>query len=140
VATTYFEETWPKDRWPSFSFREIACRETGECVIDEGMMDALQNVRNAVGPLVITSGYRSPRHSIEAEKIDKTGLAGAHTLGKAVDVQCRGGEALQILNLALGYGFTGIGVSQKGDNRFLHLDTIVPEDDFHVPRPTIWSY
>lgn len=140
MVTRFTEDTWPSDRWPSFAFKEIACRETGDCVIDEELMDALQKIRNSVGPLVVTSAYRDPKHSIEAAKIAKTGLGGAHTLGKAVDIQCRGAKAVEILGLALEQGFTGIGVSQKGDGRFLHLDTIKAEDDFHVPRPHIWSY
>ena len=38
-------------------------------------------------------------------------------------------------------GFTGIGVNQAGgEERFIHLDDIQPEDEFHVPRPWIWSY
>ena len=41
---------------------------------------------------------------------------------------------------ALEVGFTGIGVQQAGDSRFIHLHDIQPEDDFHVPRPWIWSY
>jgi hypothetical protein len=37
-------------------------------------------------------------------------------------------------------GFTGIGIQQTGEGRFIHLVDIQPEDEFHVPRPWIWSY
>ncbi len=35
--------------------------------------------------------------------------------------------------LVLEAGFTGIGVQQAGEKRFIHLDDIQPEDNFHVP-------
>jgi hypothetical protein len=35
-------------------------------------------------------------------------------------------------------GFSGIGVSQKGDSRFIHLDDL--EDSNERPRPWVWSY
>lgn len=36
------------------------------------------------------------------------------------------------------YGFTGIGINQKGGNRFIHLDDCGPTTG--RPRPTMWSY
>ena len=60
---------WPEDRWPNFAHRELACSETGECHMDPAFMDRLQLLRNHYGhALRITSGYRSPAHSIEAAK------------------------------------------------------------------------
>jgi hypothetical protein len=50
----------------------------------------------------------------------------------AVDLGVQGAEAVAVLRLALGLGFTGIGVQQKGAGRFLHLDL--------RREPTIWSY
>jgi hypothetical protein len=39
------------------------------------------------------------------------------------------------------YGMMGVGVSQKGDSRFIHLDMMNNTDDGgRFPRPTIWSY
>ena len=130
-------DTWPESWGPSFSFDELACRETGQCVIDEDMMDRLQDLRERLGkPVRITSGYRSPEHYIEAAKAKP----GAHATGCAVDISCSG-DSFEILRLALELGFTGIGVSQNGDHRqrFLHLDTIQAEE-FHAPRPALWSY
>jgi zinc D-Ala-D-Ala carboxypeptidase len=141
MVKDYGQEEWPQERWPNFSPDELRCKETGELVLCEDMMDALQQLRWALGsPLVITSGYRSPSHSIEAAKIAKGGPGGAHTTGKAVDIACDRAFAYQVLSSALRAGFTGIGVQQKGDGRFLHLDYIRPGDGFHVPRPSIWSY
>ena len=61
-----------------------------------------------------------------------------HATGLAVDILCRGTEAYKIITNACDYGFTGIGVSQKGDNRFIHLDIATHADG--KQRPTVWSY
>ena len=136
MATRFTEATWPKDRWPNFSFLELACRETGECVVDEVLVDCLQKLRDKVGPVTVTSGYRSSAHSVERAKE----RPGTHAMGLAVDVACAGKEAFAVLQTALDVGFTGIGVSQKGENRFLHLDIVTHLDDFPATRPSVWSY
>ena len=137
AVQTYTADTWPANRWPNFSFAEMACRETGEWLLDGALMGALQRVRAICGPLTVTSGYRSPRHSKEAAK-GRSG--GPHTLGKAADIRCAGTQAFDILHTALDEGFTGIGIDQRGEDRFLHLDVITHLDDFPATRPTIWSY
>ena len=136
MATRFTEATWPKDRWPNFSFSELACRETGECVVDEVLVDCLQKLRDKVGPVTVTSGYRSSSHTVERAKE----RPGTHAMGLAVDVACAGKEAFAVLQTALDVGFTGIGVSQKGENRFLHLDIVTHLDDFPATRPSVWSY
>ena len=104
-------------------------------------MDKLQELRTRTGfGLTVSSGYRDKTHPIEAEKISKSGNGGAHTTGKAVDLKVARDKAYMVLLHALNLNFTGIGVAQTGEARFLHLDNIQPEDNFHVPRPTVWSY
>ena len=141
--TEYTEQTWPSSRWPNFSFREMACQHSGICKLDEQFMDKLQTLRENVGfGLTVSSGYRDKTHPIEHAKI-KEGKApngGAHASGKAVDLAIAGEKAYKVLKEALEVGFTGIGVSQTGTKRFLHIDCITEEDGFHAPRPTIWSY
>ena len=132
----YTADNWPADLWPNFSFAEMACQETGECNMDMQFMGLLQSLRNEVGrPMKITSGYRSPRHSIEAAKE----APGTHAMGRAVDIACAGEEAMDILEGALWLGFTGVGVAQKGKNRFLHLDNL-DSGEHTANRPAIWSY
>ena len=141
MVVDYTQQEWPTDRWPNFSRKEMECQETGECLLCEDMMDALQQMRHELGsPMTISSGYRSPSHSIEAAKIAKGGPGGAHTTGKAVDIACDRAFAYQVLSSALRAGFTGIGIQQKGVSLFIHLDYIRPGYGFHVPRPSIWSY
>lgn len=93
-------------------------------------MDRLQRLRTAFGKrMPITSGFRSTKHSVERRKAKP----GAHAQGKAVDVALMGEDALELVRLALSFGFTGIGISQKaGGARFIHIDTL--------PRKAIWSY
>jgi len=122
------------DKYPNFSEEELACSETGECKMSAAFMTKLQKLRDAYGkPLTITSGYRSPKHSIEASK--PTGKLSTHARGCAADIACNGQQAYEIMKLAFQLGFTGIGVSQKGSARFVHLDTFSGS-----PRPNIWSY
>ena len=123
-------DDWPSNRWPNFSFDEMACRETGECDLNEDTMDRLQELRTEYGRgLIITSGYRSPKHSVEAKKKDPEGnpRPGAHSTGRAVDIAIRGEDAYVVLALATSLGF-------------LHLDDIQDGDNFHAPRPFLWSY
>ena len=137
----WHEDDWPRNRWPNFSYRELVCSQSGINKMCEDTMDRLQEVRTAYGRgLTISSGYRDVTHSIEAAKIEKHGRAGAHSTGRAVDLAVRGADAVHLLSLALDAGFTGIGVKQAGEKRFIHLDDIQPEDDFHASRPWIWSY
>lgn len=121
--------------WPNFKRSEFACKGSGECRMDPAFMDKLQALRIEYGkPMVVSSGYRSPDYN---SAVSDTGVDGPHTTGRAVDVLVRGSDAVQLLGLALRHGFTGVGVSQKGNSRFLHLD-MAPADKY--PRPMIWSY
>ncbi|ODP98418.1 peptidase M15A [Salinivibrio sp. SS3] len=103
--------------------------------MDAYTLDKLQTVREEMGiPFIITSGYRCANHPAEAKKKQP----GTHNMGKAVDIAVRGNEALQLIAVAQCYGFTGIGVAQKGGGRFIHLDDAQAAP--RRPRPHIWSY
>jgi len=120
------------DDYPNFSKEEFDCQQTGTNEMRDSFMMVLQQLRDELGePIRITSGYRDPRHSIEASK----SAPGVHTRGLACDIACDGQQAYRILQIALKVGFTGIGVSQKGGSRFIHLDTFTGS-----PRPNVWSY
>ena len=47
---------------------------------------------------------------------------GSHADGYAVDIGVRGEQALQVIRSAMEHGIKRIGVNQKGDGRFIHLD------------------
>lgn len=77
----------------------------------------------------IISGYRCPQHPIEVKK----SAPGPHTTGLACDVAVEGADAYRLLRLALELDFKGIGVQQKGQGRFLHLDLV-------SEYGRLWSY
>lgn len=100
----------------------------------------VEHVNTLVGKLmtrpIITSAYRCPKHN---EDVSHTGATGPHTTGFAIDFGVDRRDAFELLTAALSMGvFTGIGINQKGDHRFIHLDTLPYAPG--RPRPTIWSY
>ena len=117
---------------PNFSRSEMACR--CGCVNDE--MDGefirmLQELRNEVGPLRISSGFRCEDHNA---RISSTGRHGPHTEAKAFDILISGERAIMLFEKARQIGVSGIGVSQKDPHhkRFVHLDTL--------DRKELWNY
>lgn len=117
----------------NFTLSEFACKcgcDSDGSEMDEAFLLALQDLRTQAGfPFRITSGYRCPKHPIEARKA----APGAHSRGVAADIAVSGVRALELLRLALNdERFNGIGVNQKGDGRFIHLDM--------DQRIAIWSY
>ena len=106
-------------RWPFFSRKEMVCKGSGECRMSPAFMDKLVGLRMLYGkPMVVTSGYRSPAYN---QAVSTTGNDGPHTTGRAVDISISRTEAYKLLKLALEHGFTGIGIKQHSESRFLHL-------------------
>ena len=120
------------NRWPDFTSRELVCKETGKFGITYELMDALQKIRRKINkPLVITSGYRAPEHSIEQRKKKP----GTHAKGLAVDIAADSHLAFQLITNAGRCGFYGIGTCQKASSvRFIHLDVFPDYGGRH------WSY
>lgn len=118
--------------YPNFSEWEFRCRHCGRVEMRPQFLERLQMLRTAYArPMQITSGYRCPDHPVEKAKA----APGAHASGCAADVAVHGAAAHELLRLAFHFGFTGIGVQQRGDKRFIHLDTLTGDN-----RPTVWSY
>ena len=120
-------------RWSeyvNFKKEEFDCKHTGENQMKHEFMLKLVTLRLQFGkPLRVTSGYRDITHPAEARK----SISGAHSHGVAVDLAVQGADAYRIIQLATTLGFTGLGVQQKGDGRFIHLD-------IHTDYPRMWSY
>jgi len=119
--------------WEFFSEEELACR-CGKCGrgaewMDKLFMSRLVTLRKACGfALPVTSAYRCPDWN---EKVSSTGKEGPHTTGKAVDIAIDRARARVVVGLADDIRFPGLGVQQKGDKRFIHLDGL---------GARIWSY
>lgn len=110
-----------------FKLSEFNCKETGENRMDSEFLNKLDNLRELCGfPFTITSGYRSPDHSIERAK--KT--PGTHSKGIASDVLVTdANQKYLIIKYAMELGFTGIGIAKN----FIHVDT-------RETTPVIWRY
>jgi zinc D-Ala-D-Ala carboxypeptidase len=119
-----------------FKIADFACHHCGENKIDYKLVEMIDELRHQCGfPIGISSGYRCPDHNV---KVSSTGRNGPHTTGRAADLAVSHKQALTVLRKALAMDFTGFGVQQKGDGRFIHLDTL-PNGPAQ-PRPHIWSY
>jgi uncharacterized protein YcbK (DUF882 family) len=119
-----------------FQLIEFACRHCGVVHMDPAYLLEVDELRHRYGrSLFVNSGYRCPVHNAE---VSATGLTGPHTTGCASDLRVSHGDAFALLQIALTMRFIGIGVAQKGADRYLHLDTL--PDAPGRPRPTIWSY
>lgn len=94
------------------------------------MKEFIAHLELALGrELVITSGYRSPSHPIEAKKASP----GEHSEGLAVDVACiQPISFLEVVGEAYKLGAKRIGVSRK--SKFVHIG-LSPD------RPSsLWTY
>lgn len=117
-----------------FTDEELTCQCGCGGLPPQDLQDELEELRIAFGePMVISSGYRCPAHN---DAVSGTGLDGPHTKG-AFDVLISGSAAHRLLSAAVIMGWTGIGISQRGDHakRFIHIDRLDNET-----RPWVWSY
>jgi uncharacterized protein YcbK (DUF882 family) len=116
-----------------FTDQELACGCGCDGKMDPTYMEKLISMRiEADFPFNLSSAYRCPTYNA---KVSHTGLTGPHTTGRAVDVLISRKHAYRFMELAFKHGMTGIGVSQKGKDRFLHIDDLTSN-----VRPWIWSY
>lgn len=104
-------------RWPNFTPAEMACRGTGELMIDPVAMDRLQALRSRLGkPMVANSAYRSESHNRNVGGAPKS----QHRLAKALDIRMAGHDPVAFAATAKECGFTGFGhYARQG---FMHID------------------
>lgn len=111
-----------------FDISEFDCKETGENEMDEKFLNMIDWLRHVCGfPFVITSGYRSVKHSAE---VNKPNGGGTHTKGIAADIAVsNGAQRMKLVQTAIDMGFNGIGVA----NGFVHVD-------IRLSTPVMWTY
>lgn len=115
-----------------FTAKEMRCQETGEEGMQQVFIDLLDVIREECGfAFVVTSGYRSPEHSIEKRK-EK---AGSHTMGCAIDIRADSKQKAKIMEVAKKYGVTRFGINKS----FIHLDIADRYND-RFPSNVVWAY
>lgn len=124
-------------KYKHFSEAELTCQcGCGQQLMNPSFMFLVEELRERVGfALPVSSAYRCPEHN---NNVSKSGYDGPHTTGRAIDLRVSHEKSYQVLRIAMSMGFTGIGVNQKGDGRFIHLDDLSGAPN--RPRPHVWSY
>ncbi len=125
-------QTIPSYNPKYFALSEFNCQETNQNEMKPEFLERLDELRERCGfPFVITSGYRSPNHTIERDKE----RPGTHAQGIAADIRTIGGrEKYEVVKQALSLGFSGIGVA----GTFVHVDDRCAHDSSAIP--VIWTY
>lgn len=95
--------------------------------MEEEFIHKLDALRESCGfPFYVTSGYRSPSHSIEIKKAKP----GTHAQGIAADIRITNSKDRHtIIKNAMAQGFTGIGIHRT----FVHVDT-------RLDTARVWLY
>ena len=120
-----------KEKWVNFSYDECKCSCCGLVDVSSDLLDLLQEARNVLGPLQLTSFYRCPSHN---DNVSSTGLSGPHTTGKSVDIHVSNSQHRKKLIDYFSNKVTGLGIAKT----FIHIDIISPEQLTH--RPNCWLY
>jgi len=116
-----------------FTEEEQSCSCCGENKVNPSTLKRLNTLRAFLGfSLPASSMYRCPAHN------KAKGYTQSHATGQCSDIEASHKRAYAIIKAAPSFGFTGIGVKQKGNKRFIHLDDL--EEAPGRPRPHIWSY
>jgi uncharacterized protein YcbK (DUF882 family) len=101
----------------NFNLKEFACKCCNTVKIDSELVGKLQILRKRIArPIIITSGYRCPKHNKEVGGTDTS----YHTMGLAADIVVNGYKLEELEKLASEIGFRGIGIYKS--QGFLHLD------------------
>ena len=105
------------DASKNFDWREFACPCCGKNLTSSKLVEAVQQIRDLVGPVRINSGYRCPQHN--------AAVGGAkhsrHLLGTAADIKPLQASMQDVLDAALTIGeFAGGGIGVY--RTFIHVD------------------
>ena len=116
-----------------FTEKELSCPCCGENKFNLSTLKRLNAFRKFLGfPMDMTSGYRCEAYN------RVRGFTQTHATGQAWDFAVTHKQAYMMNKFHGMFGFTGIGIKQKGNGRFIHLDDL--GEEIGRPRPHIWSY
>lgn len=129
--------------WEHFTWKELTCRcGCGRADMDPIFMSRVVTLRLLVArKFVVTSAYRCPDYN---ERVSRSkSRTGPHTTGHAMDVAADGALVWAILPHLAALGFTGVGLQQKGGDRYIHFDDLNGMHDQsgnNLIRPWVWTY
>lgn len=107
------------DQSPHFSTSEMQCHDCGKCVLDPGLLPALEALRSlGPEPILIDDAYRCPEHNAQVGGVNDS----THMEGKAADLRIEGLTLQQMYDRAKSvpaFLNGGIGVYDGG---FIHVD------------------
>ena len=113
-------------RWENFTPLEMACRGTGQLMVDFEAMDDLQELRDMLGePIYINSAFRSEFHN----RAVGGAPASQNLKANAFDCRMKNHDPRQFEAAARECGFTSFGYYQ--DQGFMHID--------RRERPATWG-
>lgn len=103
---------------PHFQAAEFFCKHCGAHGAKQELAEALEKLRALIGkPIHINSGYRCPKHPMEARKK----VPGKHSEGIAADIRVSGFTPRRLYEIAQQVPeFRGFGVDDGGG--YLHVD------------------
>ena len=117
------------DLTQNFSRSEFLCRGCGAEGIDLALVEVLQKVRDAVGPMRINSAFRCPPCNNEVGGSESS----SHLVGKAVDLHCDNSlKRYKLISSLIAQGVSRIGI--RAD--FIHADIDVEKKSPNV----VWVY
>lgn len=120
---------WNPELTPNFTRTEMSCKcGCGRAEMDADFMLMLQGLRDRIGPMTITSGYRCPNHPEEKKK----SKPGAHSAGLAADFISLKADRWHVLKHVMVIEFPGVGIAKS----FIHVDGGHPS----AHRPASWTY
>ena len=125
----------------------------GESNMNKKFVDKLQTLKTIMAidlPVVKGSSFscgksdKKPKKSklYDSEdsdkKPEKIETKNDNTTGRVTEIKIKSSELFKTMNVAMGLGFTGIGIKDKNGSVQLHLDDLV-ESTGNQPRPYIWT-
>lgn len=111
---TFHAHFWLPERWPNFSYEELACRHCQEMYFWPEFLDRLQDARYVSGQSFhILSGHRCSLHNARVG-----GAPLSQHLKLAADISLIGHDRAALFHACKDAGFHGFGFYQT----FLHID------------------
>jgi len=133
MSTYVSEQSEWMEKWKNFELNEFKCKcGCDEVKINSDMLDLIQEARDELGPLSISSAFRCSSHN---SSVSSTGESGPHTTGHALDITVKDSQHRKQLIDWFATKVTGLGIAKS----FIHIDNLTSQEGFDM-RPNAWKY